>query len=458
MTLRDKMLAVIADVNASVAEREELVEMIAIALLTRKNLFILGAPGQAKSYAINLFRQHITGARQFERLLSKQSDEEQLFGRVDLASLLPGSVPQAVLDKDDVFNHQRFNLRVMVDAVGGMKDEPATWERLRADTEKLESYKAALAALHQNEPTVQTTGKIPEEDIVFLDEIFKCNDGVLNSLLTALNERKYTNEGRTYSIPTVSFFAASNEIPNFNDPQEKILEALYDRLELKVVTENIEDRATRLAVLKSKQECAFGQVSVTISMEELAEMQLEVAAILVPDAANELADDILCELRKAGVFVSDRKYLSYYPIAQAKAWLSGHSKVEPSDLLALKNYLWRLPTDREKVENVLNRLCVNPMLDKVNNIRGMALESQEVFDSTRGDGSNVDVGRKALIKLRGELIRLYQMQCELRAAAQSDSETAMVDALLADLEKISRQAYEECGFTYTSLKEIAVLN
>ncbi len=456
--LRDKMLAVIADVNASVAEREELVEMIAIALLTRKNLFILGEPGQAKSYAINLFRQHITGARQFERLLSKQSDEEQLFGRVDLASLLPGSVSQAVLDQDDVYNYQRLNLKMMVDAVSSMKDEPSTWKQLREATEKLESRKAALAVLHQNEPTVQTTGKIPDADIVFLDEIFKCNDGVLNSLLTALNERKYTNEGRTYPIPTISFFAASNEIPNFNDPQEKILEALYDRLELKVVTENIEDRATRLAVLKSKQECAFGQVSVTISMEELAEMQLEVAAILVPDAANELADDILCELRKAGVFVSDRKYLNYYPIAQAKAWLSGHSKMEPSDLLALKNYLWRLPADREKVENVLNRLCVNPMLDKVNNIRDMALESQEVFDSTRGDGSNVDVGRKALIKLRGELIRLYQMQCELRAAAQSDSETAMVDALLADLEKISRQAYEECGFTYTSLKEIAVLN
>ena len=43
--LRDRMLAVIADVNAQVAEREELVEMIAIALLTGQNLFILGAPG-----------------------------------------------------------------------------------------------------------------------------------------------------------------------------------------------------------------------------------------------------------------------------------------------------------------------------------------------------------------------------------------------------------------------------
>ena len=51
MSLRDKMLAVIDDVNGSVAEREELVEMIAIALLTRKNLFVLGDPGQAKSYA-----------------------------------------------------------------------------------------------------------------------------------------------------------------------------------------------------------------------------------------------------------------------------------------------------------------------------------------------------------------------------------------------------------------------
>ena len=49
MSLRDKMLAVMADVNSAVSEREELVELIAIALLTRKNLFILGDPGQAKS-------------------------------------------------------------------------------------------------------------------------------------------------------------------------------------------------------------------------------------------------------------------------------------------------------------------------------------------------------------------------------------------------------------------------
>ena len=443
--------------RCSVAEREELVEMIAIALLTRKNLFVLGDPGQAKSYAINLFRQHITGARQFERLLSKQTDEEQLFGRVDLSSLIPGSIPDSVLEGDGVYQTLHFDLKCAVDDLGQMKNTQDTFAMLDRASDKLAAYRKAVALLRPSEPVVQTVGKIPEADIVLLDEIFKCNDGVLNSLLTALNERKYTNEGHTYPIPTISFFAASNEIPNFNDPQEKILEALYDRLELKVVTANIEDRDTRLAVLKNKQNGAFGQVSTTITLEELIEMQREVAAIPVPDSANELTDDILCELRKS-MAVSDRKYLGYYPIAQARAWLSGHDKVEPSDLLALKDYLWRLPADREKVESVLNRFCINPMQEKVNDVREMALDSQAGFEEACGDGSRADLARKAFIKLRGELVRLYQKQCELRTSAQSDSETALMDGLLNDLEDISRRAHEKTGFTYTPLSEIAALN
>ena len=412
MSLRDKMLAVIDDVNGSVAEREELVEMIAIALLTRKNLFVLGDPGQAKSYAINLFRQHITGARQFERLLSKQTDEEQLFGRVDLSSLIPGSIPDSVLEGDGVYQTLHFDLKCAVDDLGQMKNTQDTFAMLDRASDKLAAYRKAVALLRPSEPVVQTVGKIPEADIVLLDEIFKCNDGVLNSL---------------------------------------------DRLELKVVTANIEDRDTRLAVLKNKQNGAFGQVSTTITLEELIEMQREVAAIPVPDSANELTDDILCELRKS-MAVSDRKYLGYYPIAQARAWLSGHDKVEPSDLLALKDYLWRLPADREKVESVLNRFCINPMQEKVNDVREMALDSQAGFEEACGDGSRADLARKAFIKLRGELVRLYQKQCELRTSAQSDSETALMDGLLNDLEDISRRAHEKTGFTYTPLSEIAALN
>lgn len=455
--LRDKMLQVISEVNSELAEREELVELIAIALLTRNNLFILGKPGQAKSHSINLFRQHITGARQFERLLSKQSDEEQLFGRVDLASLLPGAVPRTVLEDDAIYVHQRFNLRLLVDSMGSMKDTPEIWEKLQKNTEKLDVYRSALAALHKNEPEVQTTGKIPDADIVFLDEIFKCNDGVLNSLLTALNERKYTNEGRTYSIPTISFFAASNETPNFNDPQEKILEALYDRLQIKVITEDISERDKRLAVLKNKQSGSCGVISTTITIDELVSMQKEVAAIPVPDNINELADDILCELRRNKVAVSDRKYLNYYSLAQAKAWLEGHSEVTPQDLLVLKCYLWQQPSDRPIVQAVLERLCINPLQDKVNNVRAMAVEAQEEFDNIRSKAEKASVINKALIKLRSELIRLYRMQQELMTAAQSDAEKDMTGQLLQELEKVSKVAHEAAGFTYAPLEQLAAL-
>ena len=446
-SLRDQMLAVIADVNAQVAEREELVEMIAIALLTGKNLFILGAPGQAKSYAINAFRSRITGARQFERLLSKQTDEEQLFGRVDLSSLIPGSVPKDVLENNPRYQEMRGWLETYLSSGQDVGDLP----------EKMERQRKALGELYGCEPQVNTVGKIPDADICFLDEIFKCNDGVLNSLLTALNERKYTNEGRTYPIPTISFFAASNEIPNFSDPQEKILEALYDRLELKVVTANIEDRDKRLAVLRDKQSGQAGQITASITLDALEQMQKEVADIPVPDAINELADDILCQLRRNEITVSDRKYLNYYPIAQARAWLSGHTQVEPQDLLALKNYLWQKPGERAMVESELNRMCINPMQDKVNNIRGMAVEAKEEFDAARADQSKSNAGSRALIKLRGELVRLYGDQQKLAGEAQSDSERQMTGGLLTDLESISRQAHETVGFTYAPLDQLAAL-
>lgn len=135
MSLRDKMLAVMADVNASVAEREELVELIAIALLTRKNLFILGDPGQAKSYAINAFRSRITGAKQFERLLSKQTDEEQLFGRLDLSSLIPGSVPESAFEGDGIYQNLRFDLQSFLNGLPKMKTRrrhSRSWRRSAA--------------------------------------------------------------------------------------------------------------------------------------------------------------------------------------------------------------------------------------------------------------------------------------------------------------------------------------
>ncbi len=99
------------------AERDELIQCIAVALLAKKNLFILGDTGQAKSYCINAFRKRITGAKQFERLMSKQTDEEQLFGRLDLSSIIPGNMPHSELEKDTSYSVKLNAIKEIVCAV-----------------------------------------------------------------------------------------------------------------------------------------------------------------------------------------------------------------------------------------------------------------------------------------------------------------------------------------------------
>ena len=42
----------------------------------------------------------------------------------------------------------------------GRKDEPEVFEQLEKHTSKLETYRAALTALHSNQPQVNTAGKI----------------------------------------------------------------------------------------------------------------------------------------------------------------------------------------------------------------------------------------------------------------------------------------------------------
>ena len=427
-TPRNKMLTRMEEVRAQVAERDELIEIIAIALLTRKNVFILGDTGQAKSAVINLFRAGITGTNQFERLMSKQTDEEALFGRLDLSSLIPGGVPEEVLEKDQHYQELRRKLETELQTGG-----PNSASQLADLTAEMEQYRKALAELHSGEPRIITKGKLPDSHIVFLDEIFKASDGILNALLTALNERRYTNEGKTIHIPTISFFSASNEIPNFANPEEKILKPLYDRFELKVVTEYVEDRDARLTILKQKQ-AAQGTAqnpSAVISLAELQAMQDEVLQVRVPDQVNELMDDVLCELRGKGIHISDR------------------DTVEPSDLTTLCAYLWTAPEERTIIQSTLERMCNDPLKDRLDTILAEAVEGYQEFTDTADAPAARRIG-----KLRDEFMSLYITLSQMLSNAQSDAEREKINACLEELERYSKEAHASVQYSYVPLREL----
>src|SRR5687767_15965797 len=76
---------------------------------------------------------------------------------------------------------------------------------------------------------------LPEAEIVFLDEIFKSNSAILNSLLTLMNERRFSNGSEVRQVPLISLYAASNEIPN-----DENLNAMFDRFLLRVVSDNLD--------------------------------------------------------------------------------------------------------------------------------------------------------------------------------------------------------------------------
>lgn len=445
--LQTKMNAVISEVCDSLAERDELIYTIALALLTRKNLFVLGDPGQAKSQAIDKFRSHITDAKQFDVLMSKGIDQEQLFGRLDLASIIPGHVSNSRLNNDAKYCEMRNQLKALMDTA----ETDAEFIQLAELQGKMSRYQASLALYNQGSPEILTDGKIPDSHICFLDELFKANDGVLNSLLKALNERKYTNEGVTTDIPVISFFSASNEIPNFNNPEEKCLRALYDRFDFKVCTRNVEDRGNRMKILKAKENGSDCYIGITFTLDELWQMQDEVEAVFVPDSIYEIADNILCELRRKDISVSDRTYFNFAPVVKAEAWLGGRNTVIPADLKALINYLWNKPEEYTVVGEVIDKLTTNPLGDKLDALLAKAHDLRKAFEDEPDKN-------KALLRFRNSIVAVYDGAEELKAGiSETDSAVSSIDGMLDSVEAINREVHNQTRFTYLPLAELKAM-
>ena len=333
--------------------------------------------------------------------------------------------------------------------------QTSTLKKAAEAVNQLEVVKRIICNLKSNRPRMVTDGKIPDSHIVFLDEIFKSNDGILNSLLTALNERKYTNEGQTVDIPVISFFSASNEIPDFRDSTQMILKPLYDRFDLKVLTSYVEDTQNRLKVLNDKQSNNQKKINHTITLSELEQMQREVQLIKVPQKINELMDTVLCELRRTGIHVSDRKFFGFTPIVRAKAYLRGDTEVAPKDLLALKNYLWNTPEEIPTVEKILIDLCENPVGAEVEKYLAMAYESMsEMENDMRSDSENL----KPYVKFSKELLRIYTEVVNLRLPDMNGADTREIEKGEAELEKISIKADEIAKTQHITMAERKRLN
>lgn len=60
-----------------------------------------------------------------------------------------------------------------------------------------------MQALEEDKYVRQTDGYLPAASVAFIDEIFKANSAILNTLLTILNERLFDNGTERLTVPLI---------------------------------------------------------------------------------------------------------------------------------------------------------------------------------------------------------------------------------------------------------------
>jgi MoxR-like ATPase len=389
-----KLDAIGDELKGYIFEREEVIGLIKLALITKRNLFFLGETGQAKTYAVKEFVKRITGANYMELLMNKMMDKDEIYGRLDIPELVKG------------------NQKVITD------------------------------------------GKLPDADIAFLDEIFKSNEIVLNTLLKSLNFEDINLEGNIVPSRHLAIFSASNELPNFKKEEDKILYPLYNRLHLKVITKYIEQKDNFKKAIQMKRARAAQKIQHTISLDEIKMLNEKVWEVEVPEEIDELVWEISKEIeRKLSRPVSDRKLIETSVILQGYALLQKRDKVEPTDIKILEYYFWEFADEIPVIKEIIKRYCENPLKDKAMALKALAVE--QLQDAYKVAESGDDKAKnRAFTKAEKEFFQIHTGLEQLKNEAKTVEDNKMVEEMLKQFEDMYKELNEKFGYTYTSIAEM----
>lgn len=369
--LHDKILAIRDELRQCLIERESTIDNALLALLSREHFLQLGAPGSAKSLLTRALCHRIDGARYVEKVFNQTTTPDELYGPVDLMAYANQGV------------YQRRSKKTLLDA-----------------------------------------------DIYFADEVFKGNPVILNSMLAIMNERLFDMPGEdTQSVPLISMFAASNEVPADDDG----LGALNDRFLIREVVHYISDEQNFIALLTQPMDINAGSAHVTL--EELRAIHHEICQIKGTGEALQALLALRHALAQEGMQISDRKWRKCITVLKAKAWYAGDSEIHVEHIACLAHVLWTEPKDEKTVQRLVYSIAC-PLNVKALEILDMAEEVYATLPKST-DNQFIPVAENVLQQISDQF---HLLQNELENSSLRDTTT--VDNVLAKLQQLHRQVKE----------------
>lgn len=295
--LRTKVLASITDLGTGLLERDTEVRLLLLAALCGEHLLLLGPPGTAKS-ELSRRLSRLTGGRYYERLLTRFSVPEELFGPLSMRGTIGGAATMLACDGSPSLVHHHWYTN---------NTQPG---------------------LENDEYVRQTDGYLPTAEVAFVDEIFKANSAILNALLTLLNERLFDNGNQRLAVPLLCLVGASNELPESEE-----LDALYDRFLIrKHVAQVSSAQLHKLALLATgRLPSPTPPAADDLTMDDFrCAAQRAVAAVALPESVVELVTglrDYLQDKCEPPVYVSDRRFMKAINMLQVAAFADGRNQV-----------------------------------------------------------------------------------------------------------------------------------
>ena len=286
LQIPSKMLA---ELSRPFIGREEEAKVIVLALLTKEHAILIGEPGTAKSALIRRAAQ-ILNMKYFMYLLTRYTEPAELFGPLDINALKEGKY-----------------VRI-------------------------------------------TTNKLPEAEIVFLDEIFKANSAILNTLLTVMNERLFYDGYTEIPVRLWSLFGASNEVPE--DPE---LEALYDRFLLRHYVRPVSDDQWRdlLRAAWNIEKNGYPKPETVVDKRVLETLHRLIFEVDLSPIESKLLK-LFSVLESKNIHLTDRRKGKALKVIAAHALLNGRLTASEEDLLVLKFVAPHDIDDFEKVHIILS--------------------------------------------------------------------------------------------------------